>query len=48
MSDQELVDKFKGLATRSISLEAAESVKEAVKKLEDIPDLTELVQLFRR
>lgn len=48
MSDQELVEKFKRLATRSISLEAAESVKEAVKKLEDIPDLTELVQLFRR
>ena len=48
LSDKELLDKFRRLANRSISLEAAERVIEAVKMLEHYSNLTELNKFFSR
>ncbi len=48
MSDKELADKFKRLATRSISLETSERVIEAVKMLEKLSNLNQLTNIFQR
>jgi len=47
MSDKELTDKFKSLATRSISLEASEKVIETVKMLEKLSNVNELTNIFQ-
>lgn len=48
LSDKELLDKFRRLAKRSISLEAAERVIEAVKMLEKYSNLVELNNFFSK
>lgn len=47
MSDKELVDKFKKLATRSIHQKASERVIKVVKMLEKLPNLTELTSVLQ-
>lgn len=46
LSDKELTDKFKKLATKSISSETSERVIEVVKMLEKLSNLSELTSIF--
>ena len=46
MNDEELTDKFKNLATRSISMASSERVIEVICQIEKLSSITELIDVF--